>query len=337
MRTSIFCTVLLFVASSGCGGGPADSPDTGPAPHDAASIDAGSADDAFVVHPDVGPRDDAGTTTVAGGDVSGTWCGVIEITGDVTVPAGQTLTVCAGAAVHVAAGVGIQVDGTLALPGVDGLRNTIDSPASFTGIAVNGTLNGAFVDLSGAAQAISGTASSTITLNDSTISGCDRTLALANGGTFDRTTITAGRTVTITGGVLRMTDSLLDLQHGPNPPDCTDWAGGGAVLDHVRFTGCHCPIHINSSSEEFTVTNSILDGSVNPVMIADSIAIFNFNNLIGVGVPGLVDDIGDRSGITCDVANNYWEGPVRVATGNHSQFTGEDVVLDAPSPGAGPR
>ncbi len=340
MRTSGFTLLFVLVASTGCGGDapPAEETDAG---RDAAVTpsDAAAADDAFVERPDTGPRDDAGMTTVAGGDVSGAWCGTIEVTGDVTIAVGETLTICAGAAVHFAAGAGMTVEGTLAMPGVDGLPITLDSAASWPGLSISGTVDGSFVDLSNAAQAISGLAGSTIRLDDSTISACTRTLALANGGTFDRTTITAGSTVTVTGGVLRMTDSVLDLQHGPNPPDCTDWAGGGAVLDHVRFTGCHCPIHINSASEVFTITNSILDAATNPIMIADCTATFTNNDFVGIS--SLVLDIGDRTGVTCDVASNYWDGPAghgaQVGTGNHAQFTGEDMVLAAPVAGAGPR
>lgn len=342
----IALSVALLVMMSGCGGGTPVTPfgvdsgprDAAPRERDAAVVDAYE-DDAFRAQPDVGPRPDAGMTSVAGGDVSGDWCGTIDVAGDVVVPVGQTLTVCAGALVRFAAGVRMDVGGTLALPGADGLGITLTSTGVWTGLRVTGTVDGAFVDLGNATNAVVGLAGSTITLNDSLLHDSDSTLALANGGTFDRTTALGGRTVTITGGVLRMVDSVIDLQHDTVSPDCTDWVGGGAVLDHVRFTGCHCPIHINSSSEELTITNSILDGAKNPIMIAESVATFTNNDLIGTS--SLVLDIGDRSGIVCDVANNYWDGPAghvaQVGTGNHAQFTGEDMVLDAPVPGAGPR
>ena len=278
--------------------------------------------------------------TVSGGDVSGAWCGSVDVMADVTVPAGATLTVCAGANVRFAAGVRMTVNGTLAMPGLAALPITLDASGTWDGLSIVGNVEGAFVHIAHANQAIAGRAGSIITLNDSRITDSAATLSLANGGTFDRTTITGGTTVAITGGVLRMTDSVIDLGHDTVSPDCTDWNNGGAVLDHVRFTGCHCPIHINHSSLEFTITNSILDGATNPVMIADSEATFTNNDFIGTS--SLVLDIGaGRSGIMCNLAGNYWDGPMghiaQVGTSNHSQFTGEDMVLSARVAGAGPR
>jgi len=308
--------------------------------------DAGRTEsDAFAATPDAlsvdaGPRADAGSMTISGGDVSGIWCGTIDVMGSVTVRVSSTLTVCAGASVRFASGVGMTVNGTLALPGVRDLPISLDAADRWLGLVVSGVVDGGFVNIAHASQAVDGRAGSTITLNDSTIATSSATLRLANGGTFDRTAIRGGSTVLITGGVLRMSDSLLDLEHDTLTPDCTDWTAGGAVLDHVRFTGCHCPIHIVHSSLEFTITNSILDGATNPVMIADSVARFTHNDFIGTS--SLVLDIGGgRSGIECDLANNYWEGPLgnvaQIGTSNPSQFTGEDVVLAARVPGAGPR
>lgn len=330
-------SALLLVALTGCGGASEEAD---------AGRDAGLlARDAFTTTPDAasfdtGPRADAGSMSISGGDVSGDWCGTIEVTGSVTVPLGSTLSLCAGASVRFASGVGMTVNGTLALPGARELPITLDAAERWVGLVVSGTVDGAFVNIAHANQAVDGRAGSVITLNDSTISTSGATLRLANGGTFDRTAIRGGSTVFITGGMLRMSDSILDLEHDTLTPDCTDWTSGGAILDHVRFTGCHCPIHIVHSSLEFTITNSILDGATNPVMIADSVATFTNNDLIGIS--SLVLDIGaGRSGIECNLAGNYWEGPMgnvaQIGTSNPSQFTGGDVVLAARVPGAGPR
>lgn len=337
-------SLLVLVALAGCGGTGTD-------------IDAGNdanfhSGDALLTNTDAavrvdagppsdtGPMPDAGTTVVAGGEVSGAWCGSIVVMANVTVPVGATLMLCPGAAVHFADGVRMTVSGTLVMPGSAVLPITLDASTMWNGLSITGTVEGAFVRITHASQAIAGLAGSTITLNDSRITDSSATLSLANGGTLDRTTILGGSTVSITGGLLRMTDSVIDLGHATVSPDCTDWTAGGAVLDHVRFTGCHCPIHINHASLEFTITNSILDGATNPVMIADSTATFTNNDFIGTS--SLVLDIGaGRSGIMCNLAGNYWDGPMghvaQVGTTNHSQFTGEDMVLSARVPGAGPR
>ena len=329
-------SMLFAVALTACGGAAEVDADT----------DAGRTEsDAHTTSPDalrldVGPRADAGSMAIAGGDVSGDWCGTIAVQGNVTVPVGATLTVCPGASVRFASGVSLTVNGTLSLPGLRERPIALDADERWQGLVVSGTAQGAFVNLAHASQAIEGRAGSVITMNDSSITMSTATLRLANGGTFDRTAIRGGSTVFITGGMLRMSDSILDLEHDTLTPDCTDWTAGGAILDHVRFTGCHCPIHIVHSSLEFTITNSILDGATNPVMIADSVATFRQNDLIGIST--LVLDIGGgRSGIECNLADNYWEGPMgnvaQIGSSNLRQFTGAESVLAARVPGAGPR
>lgn len=339
MRTPLVtaCLSTLLVAIAGCdpetpagpsdgGGGRTDAP--------AAIVDAGGGTDAPAPATDAGPP-----IVVDGGDVSGDWCGNIHVTASVVVPAGATLTVCAGSTVSLDDGVAISVAGTLALSGTAAARITLSAASGATrwgNLDVTGTLDGDFADLSRGTTCIQGRAGSTIRVDDSSVVGCQRSMSLASGGTFDRTTVRGGATLNVTGGILRMTDSVLDLEHDIVPPDCTDWAGGGAILDHVHFTGCHCPIHINSSTLEVTITNSILDGATNPVMIAESVATFHGNHFIGTGT--LVLDIGRTGDIEADVAGNYWDGGAPdIGTTRPAQFTGTADFVTTPIPGVGPR
>jgi hypothetical protein len=276
---------------------------------------------------------------VSGGDVSGSWCGAVHVTGAVTVPAGETLTVCAGAIVRFDATAGVTVLGTLALMGTSEARVTFRSDTAWPGITVEGTVTATFADVTDAVTALAGGASSTITVEDSTLTADGAgapLLRLANGGRFDRSALLGGTTIPITGGILEMTDSFLDQMHPPSTPDCTDWAGGGMRLDHVHITGCHCPIHINSADEVVSITNSILDGAKNPIMIANCTATITHNHFVGTST--LVLDIGDGNGIDADVSGNYWDGGApNVGTRRPDQFTGTDDFSMTPFTDVGPR
>jgi hypothetical protein len=345
---------LPWVLVLGCGGGGATSdagsagndagtsdaapvPDGGAA-HDAAGITDGGGHDAYVL-----PRTDAGSSTFAGGDASGTWCGDVTVTAAARVPAGATLSICAGATVHFAATAGVTIDGTLVAAGESGVRVLLTSDTSWPGLTITptGALTATFTDIERSSYAINGQAGGTIAVEDSTIAAdaSSITINTATGGRFDRTQITGGTTVVITGGTLRMTDSTIDLGHPTASPDCTSWSGGGAVLDHVHFTGCHCPIHINSASLPVSITHSVLDGAGDPVMIGHATATITDNDLVGVST--LVLDIGDGDTVSCDVSNNWWDRSgahaVDVGTRNVAQFTGTSTVASAPIPGAGPR
>lgn len=297
--------------------------------------------------PDAGRSDapripvDAGPEMDVSGAVSGAWCGAIHVTADVTVAAGEALTICAGSVVRFDAATSITVDGTLAIQGTDTARVRLFSDASWTGIVLSGTgtLTATFTDISDATVAINGTDGGAFSFDDGTIvaeSSSTPVIRVANGATIDRSTLTGGSTIPITGGVLRMTDSTIDQLHPIVTPDCTDWAGGGMVLDHVWITGCHCPIHINSATEEVTITNSILDGATNPIMIARSVATITHNNFAGTGT--LVLDIGRDDGIEADVSDNYWDGGApNIGTTRMSQFTGTDTFSMTPFTDVGPR
>jgi hypothetical protein len=142
----------------------------------------------------------------------------------------------------------------------------------------------------------------------------------------------AGGPVRMLAGTLDLTDSVLDLVSPTAPPDCTSISGGVVKLDHVRITGCHCPIHINQALSA-DVTDSVLDGAAVPVMLARTDAVFAGNDI--VGSPGM-QDVG--SGITAEIGGNYWGGgQPTLSTQDPAQFLGADDWSATPIPGAGPR
>lgn len=300
------------------------------------ALDAGrdGGQDAPVTAIDAGPE-----TEVTGGEAVGDWCGAVHVSAPVNVPTGATLTVCAGSIVRFDDGVGMNVAGTLVLAGTRDARVTLRSNTRWSGITVDGTLTASFADLTEAETAIDGGSTSAIAFEDGAIyaAGPDAPVVrLAHGGRFDRSALIGGNTIPITGGILEMTDSFMDQLRAPSTPDCTDWNGGGMRLDHVHITGCHCPIHINRATGIVSITNSILDGSKNPIMIASCTATIHHNHFAGTST--LVLDIGDGNGIDADLADNYWEGgPPNVGTRRPDQFTGTDMYSTTPFDDVGPR
>lgn len=154
-------------------------------------------------------------------------------------------------------------------------------------------------------------------------------------GTLDGTYLTirgVGGDLTMNGGLLRLIDSVLDLETVGATPDCTKIYDGAFELDHVQITGCHCPIHINSA-DSVQVTNSVFDDAAVPVMIRSTSATFHGNHFIGE--PGVMDIGGN---LAVDLTGNYWGGGTpTLSTGDPSQFTGVDDFLAEPVPDAGPR
>jgi hypothetical protein len=282
-------------------------------------------------------------TSVPAGNVSGSWCGTVNVQGSVTIASGQSLDICAGANVTFADNALFTVTGMLKVNGTSDQHVSFTASNRWTGVRVSsgGSLTATNLDMTKASLCFDGLVGSTIQVTGATLMGCGQSLSLANGGTFDKTIITGGITASFTGGSLNMTDSVIDLQHAGASPDCTDWSGGGAILDHVRLTGCHCPIHINSTNMPFKMTNSILDRAGVPVMIADSTnATFNGNNILSTGPQFL--DIG--GGIHADVSGNFWgtDGATTghapgITSSNIAQFTGMGSYSQTPIAGAGPR
>jgi hypothetical protein len=310
--------------------------DTGPAPRDAGT--AVSDANASSQH-DGGLESDAEPTCsgrdVAGGEVRGTWCGVVGVHAPVRVPAGETLTIEAGSSVHIDEGTAITVEGTLRIVGTATARVTIGpAGATWGGIVVTGRLEAAFSDVRGAAPAIATMAPGTTVFTDGTIESAGTPISIAGEATFDRSRILGRSSIGITGGTLQMTDTSVDLSQPETGPDCTTFHGGAAILDHVHITGCHCPLHIQSTSAPVSVRASIFDGATTPVMIANTTGEFHGNVFEGRGTAML--DIG--GGIDVDVADNWWGGPMAdIGTRDRSQFRNADRVLTTRPTDVGPR
>jgi hypothetical protein len=280
---------------------------------------------------------------VEGGEVEGDWCGRVDVRGTVTVPPDRTLTLCAGADVTFAARAALVVRGALRVLGTAAepvtLRAAPPEPGGsataprWAGLRVTGRASGAHLAVRGAAIGVETLAGADAAIGSLDVADCDFGLRLGGGGAFDRARVVGGGSVTVTGGVLRMRDAVVDLEHPEVSPDCLVWSGGGAVLEHVHVTGCHCPVHIAAATEEFVLTGSLLDGAAVAVMIRDARATFRGNAFIGTGTA--VQDIG--GGISADVAGNYWEAPRLLSTSAPAQFRGADDRLATRPPDVGPR
>lgn len=318
MQRVLVLTSLLCLACSG--------------PPAALRSDAGPTVDAGEREPDAGPD---GPVALTGGALTEDVCGVVIVSGDIEVPEGATVTVCAGSTITFDRDVTLTVAGTLQLQGTAEARIQLNSDGRWEGVVVSGTFEADYTDVYDAEMAIEGLADSVVRFDDGLISArATRSARLANGGTFDRTRIFGGSTLRVTGGTLRMTDTEIDLDHPTLSPDCSAVSGAGMVLDHTRFTNCHCPIHINSIEGELTVTNSVFDGATYPVMIARATG--TFSNNVFEGTRAQLQDIGGS--IDVDLAGNYYAGDADVLdTDDPSQFRNvEDALSERPAD-VGPR
>lgn len=267
-------------------------------------------------------------------EVFDTWCGTVEISESVEVPDGQRLEVCGGAEIRLADDVSVEVKGTLAVDGATDTATFRASGREWRGLSIAGNLDANGIAISGARECITGKPGSAITVKRGMLTGCGRSLALENGGTFENVTILGGSSVRITGGLYAFTDTTIDLRHPTSAPDCTSIDSGEGTIDHVRFTGCHCPLHFSRSTGPVTVTNSIFDGAAIPVMLSRMTGTFTHNHFSGTGADFM--DIGGE--FEADVAGNYYDGGApTIQTGDMSQFTGADDWSQTPFEDVGPR
>jgi len=180
-RTACFVTTALVAGCTSGGGGPAAPMGPG-----GTMSRPSLATDAATMVPDavfVPPTEDDGgaPTSVTGGELTGELSGVVELSGEVTVPAGATLTIKAGAWIQAASGSKITVAGTMTVEGSEDLPVRLEGKPDFAGITVSGTLDASFVQIQNGSVCLDGAAGSTITLRDSDIRECQVTLRAANG------------------------------------------------------------------------------------------------------------------------------------------------------------
>jgi len=132
--------------------------------------------------------------TGGGGGVSGhitadtTWMDTVNVTGNVIVDSGVTVTVAPGATVNVVGTAGITVNGTLAIAGTAAGKATIQ-PASGSAfqainVATGGSVTGTFASVHGAEIQLNG---GSLTLTDSKVWGAPGDLLVMNGGTINVT------------------------------------------------------------------------------------------------------------------------------------------------------
>ncbi|MCB9539581.1 MAG: hypothetical protein H6704_25490 [Myxococcales bacterium] len=251
------------------------------------------------------------------------------------VRADATLTVCAGSTITVTDGdARLDVAGTLRVEGTADAPVRIEGPGGWAGLRINGTLDAAHLLVRDALTCVQGLDDGVVRLSDTRLEDCGRAFELSNGAEMQRVDVLRGASVIVRGGVLRMTDSTIDFQHPRRSPDCTLFNGGGAVLDHVRFTGCHCPLHVARAPEGMVVTASVFDDAAYAMMLARTTATLSGSTLIGA-VADVLDIGGD---IDADLAGNHYGGDApSVETDDPTQFGGTDDWLADPPEGAGPR
>lgn len=310
----------------------------GARPHDAAHPDDASPVDGAPADADAAPRADAappGDLRFVGGDAAGRWCGAIELAGAAVVRPDTTLTICAGSVVTVTdPNARLDVAGALRVEGAADAPVRIEAPGGWAGLRVNGTLDATHLLVRDALTCVQGLDDGVVRLTDTRLEDCGRGFELANGAEMLRVDVLRGASVIVRDGVLHMTDSTIDLQHPRRSPDCTLFNGGGAVLDHVRFTGCHCPLHVNRAPAGLSVTASVFDDAAYAMMLADVEATITGSYLTGSAADVL--DIG--RGIDADLAGNYYGGAAPdVQTQDAAQFVGTDDWLPERPLDVGPR
>lgn len=295
-------------------------------------LDAGLTTDAPAMPTDAGDmREDL---QVAGGDVQGQWCGNIDVQDSVVIPSGQTLFVCEGTSISVAEGARIRIDGTLELRGTARQPIRIEGQ-DWLGLVTNGTLQGTFAEVRGAGVCVKGNDGGEIALHDSYLHDCGQTLSAVNGAHMDRSILEGGSSVSMMGGTLKMTDSVIDLMHDTAAPDCTRLSNASVELSHVHFTGCHCPLHFDSGgATDIIVEDSVFDGATYPAMVAKVRGRFTRNHFSGTAADFL--DIGGS--IDLDIADNYFGGNApKISGGPVEQFKNREKFLSEPVAGVGPR
>lgn len=276
----------------------------------------------------------AGLVTEVEGEVSGVWSGHILIKGALTIAKGAELEICPGTVLtSMDSRATLTVEGALILSGTRESMILFDEN-EWSGIIVHGKMSGGYFQMGSVLTCIDGRNTSEISLIGAQLVGCSQAFSLWNGGEFDRLMVLGGHTSNVNGGILSVIDSLIDLRHPSFPPDCTYWSAGGAQLDHVRFTGCHCPIHVVEAHLGFRVTNSVLDGASVSVMIAETEAEFSGNN-IPQATPQILDIGGD---LKLDLSNNYWGGgEPTIISDEMDHIVGIDQFANRPFDDVGPR
>jgi hypothetical protein len=292
------CGLSVGLALAGCGSdamSPTPIPDPIPNPNP---------------NPNPNPMTGTLTGTVAANQ---TISGAISMTGDVTVPAGVTLTVAAGTVVTAAGNFSLSIKGTLVVQGTAAspVQFVGASAASWGGIAVSGTgtANLSYVTINDASQAFAALAGTTYALDHVTIQHAGSALVLSSTGTVNKTVIVGQgpnqsmSPVSIQGGSPSFTD--LQVTNGAGNPglDAVVVSGTSSPkFDHVEVTGYHCAFHFGGGSN-ITISNSYVHDNYYAVMVFGATP-FTFSN--SNILRNQTTNIGDCSGPAITVSGNYF-------------------------------
>lgn len=281
------------------------------------------------------PIDESEALVIDGGSVSGRWDGPVQVNNAIQIDPGQTLEVTANAVVL------FDLDATFSVAGTLTIQGTAEEPVWFgpqksnwPGLTVTGSLTASHLDLMYTSTGVDAKEGSQITLDNTRVIDSDASFKLANGASFDHVTVEGGNTVRVTGGILSMVDSVIDLQVPVTGADCINVSGGGLELAYSHLTGCHCTTHIVYAPLGVSISSSLLDGNSYPMMVAGAVVNLSHNNLLAGQYN--IQDIG--GGIEASVAGNYWGGgEPHIDSSNLGQFSGLDDYSTTAFEDVGPR
>jgi hypothetical protein len=285
MRSTTFVTSLALVAvfaALGCSSGdtkPIQRHNTGPGDTTGTGDTTPGKDDTQAA-PDPGTPPDPGQTVG-----TETWNDGKQITGNITIAAGEKVTIAAGATVTVSAGVAITVAGTLeAAAGATHAKLTGTGWAGIV-VASGGTLTADSLDVTGAKKAIwtmagnagatyaNGTinadqpfymeAGSTLSITKSEVTAVSAESGLA--GTFTASYMTydkgtnEGFAFEDAAGTLNIVDSTLKGNGGGDY--VVVHAAKSVGVSYTTISGSHCPFHFQGAGPGSYTIDHVSDDS----------------------------------------------------------------------------
>ncbi len=288
---------------------------------------------------------------------SETWMGAINMTGDVTVAAGVTLTIADGALIQVAAGKALIVQGTLLVQGSSATGVT------FTPNPTPGTWDGIQVQMGGAAtisyaqlkypttglSCAAGTTTCAMT-RSSVLNYSSTGLLIQAPATLDHVTVDTGGAggVVINAGAndtVKVTDSIFHHTGG----DAFIVDGGNVTLQYSHMygdmtggnSGVHCATHI-STMGVILMDHNIMEDANYGLMASGMSASskINLNNFVGYGTTATGGGAYSPAGATTitpgvDLTNNYWNGQAPPTNTGTTLVTTTYQTTEVP--GCGPR
>jgi hypothetical protein len=286
-----------------------------------------------------------------------TWSGAIDVTGDVTVNTGVTLTVAEGALVQVAAGKAILVNGTIKVTGSAAM------PVSFKPVQMGTTWNGIEIHAGGSGNIVYADFASPTTgftcatgaaacvadhvkVHDYSAIG----ISVSSAATLSYLTVEKGGSGGLfinagTADTVKVTDSLFHLTGG----DAVIGDGGNLTLQYSKAygdggatPGVHCACHF-ASTGTMLIDHNDFNGSTYGFMAGGMNATSKVNNNNFTGDANAYGTSGANVNAMADLSQNYWGGATSPVIGGNTtnqknaQGLPANAFFAAPVAGTGPR